>query len=152
VFKAGYLCILGVVTALALFMAGCGDSDETTTALTKAQFVKQGNALCKKREDERNKEIEAVFSKLQPGDELSDPRQAKLIQKLIIPSYEKMIADVKGLGAPEGDEAEVDEIVAAMEKTRDELEADPEEAVFTTVMFNPPNKLVRSYGLRSCAF
>ena len=135
-----------------LIFGGCGSGDETTTSLTKPQFVKRANELCKARQEDRNQEIEEVTSTLKPGEGFSDAEQTKLVQTLIIPSYEKTISDLKKLEPPAGDEAEVEKIITSMESTQKKLEADPEEAVFTTVMFEPPNKLVRSYGLSNCAF
>jgi hypothetical protein len=148
--------LIWVVLVVALgtgFAVGCGSSDDTTAvSLTKAEFIQQGNALCKERETARNEEIEARFAELEPGDKLSDSEQAQMVEAIIIPSYEKTISDIESLGVPEGEEPEVEQILTAMEKARKELEVDPEGAVFTTVMFNPPNKLARAYGLNSCAF
>jgi hypothetical protein len=150
--KGAFWSILGASVALMLVM-GCGSSGDDSTAtasLTKAQFVQRGNALCKEREDERAQAVQAEIKTLKPGEQFSDAQQTKLVGKIIVPSYEKMITNVKGLGAPKGDEAKVEEILSAMEKALKDLKADPEKAVFSTVMFEDANELTTKYGLTTC--
>jgi hypothetical protein len=53
-----------VILALVL-LAGCGGGD-LTTALTKAEFVKQGNQICDKGLQEREEEkIEAIVKAME---------------------------------------------------------------------------------------
>ena len=55
---------------LAALVAGCGGGGDTTTdetvTLTKAEFIKQGDAICK----EGNEEIEAGFEKFAEENEI----------------------------------------------------------------------------------
>lgn len=141
------------LAALAALVVGCGDGDETTTAsLTKPQFLTQGNALCKELETKRSNEVNDIIAGLKPGEKLSDARQTQMVETIIIPNYEEAIDGLEELGAPEGDEAKVEELIKAMEKTQKTLEEDPEEAIFNVLMFEEPNKLAQSYGLNSCVY
>jgi hypothetical protein len=143
--------MVGISAALVLLVGGCGGGDDSTTAsLTKAQFVQKGNALCKEREQERVEAVQSEIKTLKPGGSFSDAEQTALVVDVMVPNYEKVIANVGSLGAPEGDEAEVEEILAAMEKGLKDLKADPEEAIFTTAMLGDANELAVKYGLSNC--
>jgi len=148
--KGAFLALVGMVAALALAAAGCGSGGDSTTTVTKAQFVKQVNALCLEREKERSEAVQNIVKSLKPGAQLSDARQTKMVTAIIVPNYEKMIANVKSLDAPEGDQAEVEKILKAMEEALKKVEADPRQAVFSVVMFEEANGLATKYGLKSC--
>lgn len=148
--KGAFLALVGTALALVLAAVGCGGGGDSTTTVTKAQFVKQVNALCLEREKERLNAVQSIISGLKPGAQLSDSRQAKMVTTIIVPSYTKMIANVKSLEAPEGDNAEIEKIVKAMEQALKKVEADPRQAVFSVVMFEQANGLATKYGLKSC--
>lgn len=142
------LSALGVLAVLVAI--GCGGGDDETTTLTKAQFLAKGNALCKEKEQERLDEVNKVIASLKQGEILSDPKQTRMVETIIIPNYEETISGLEALGAPEGDEAKIDKLLAAMNKTTKVLKEDPEEAIFNVLMFEESNKLAKTYGLKSC--
>ncbi len=48
------LAAIAALVALAAIVAGCGgggDTNEETVTLTKTEFIKQGDAICKKGND-----------------------------------------------------------------------------------------------------
>lgn len=140
-----------LLAALSLLFAGCGGGDdETTSSLTRAQFIKQGNAICKKSEEEKGKAIRALISKLDPSKPISQKRKEQLVVTVILPPYEQTTEDLKGLGTPEGDEEEVEDIIKEMEKAAKEAKADPGVAVTSVRQFEKANKMATSYGLTSC--
>lgn len=140
--------ILGAaVLLLALLGAGCGGDDEGE-ALTKAQFLKQGNAICKKSEEERGKVIAETSAKFS-GKEFTLKQQEDLILQ-VLPTYENAATKIEELGAPEGDEEKVEEIVKAMEEAAVQVKASPGTALETNVPFKEANELVEKYGLDSC--
>jgi hypothetical protein len=145
-----WLVAVGILAVLVA--AGCGGGDDETTALTKSQFISQGNALCKEKEQERLNEINKKVAALKPNETFSDAKQTKMVETIIIPNYEELISEMEELGAPEGDEAQIEKITAAMKDTQKKLEEDPEEAIFSVQMFEKPNKLLEAYGLKSCVF
>lgn len=151
--KGALRVALGMLGILAvLVVAGCGDSGDETTALTKKQFLAQGNALCKEKEQERLNEVNDLIADLKPGESFSDAKQTKMVETIIIPNYEESISGIEELDAPEGDEEKIEELLAAMENTQKVLEEDPEEAIFSVLMFEKPNKLAQAYGLNSCVY
>jgi len=139
--------IAGVLIATAVAIAGCGGggSDET---LTKAEFTKQANAICKKSADRRNKVISDFVQQADPKDD-PEKQQEELVQAAL-PTYETAAQQIDELAAPEGDDKKVQEIVEAMEGAVKRAEADPQTALVTNAAFKKPDQLAESYGLDDC--
>ena len=150
--------LLTAVMAVALIVAGCGSgddsTDESTASLTKAEFLKQGNAICAAG----NKEINTEFEKFFKENEFSkkkQPTQAQLeeaAEEIAIPSIRKQIDGVRALGAPSGEEEQVNEIVDTAEEALEEGEEDPAALVSEENgnLFAKANKLANAYGLTAC--
>jgi hypothetical protein len=149
------IALLVAVAAIAMIVAGCGgssDSSESTSSLTKAQFVKQGNAICAKG----NKEIQEGFEEFEKevGSQNKQPTKAQLteaIETIVLPAVRQQVEGVKALGAPSGEEAEVEAITDSAEEAVEKGEEDP--AALTTEKADPfakANKLAREYGLTTC--
>lgn len=137
--------------AAILVIAGCGGGDEATASLTHAQFIKQGNTVCKKGEEERGEVLQSAFKLLKPGEEIKKRAdQEALVLTALIPQYKKMTTGLKDLGAPSGEQEKVDAIIRAMEATTKHVEDDPAEAFKTVKPFASPNKLNEEYGLTNC--
>lgn len=136
--------------AMALALAsGCGGGEETTASLTRSQFVKQANAMCKRQEEARNEVIRAAIEGKDQSKVLPLAQREKVILE-ILPPYEEVPKKLKALGAPEGDEAQVEAIIKAMEKAAREVKANPRAALESTKQFFQGNKLSSEYGLTEC--
>ncbi len=146
--KGAFLALVAALAAL-LVVAGCGGGDETTQ-LTKAEFTKQVNAGCKEHEKEQNALFKEVTSTLDPT-EVTRADQELLISDVLLPPYEKDIENLKSLGAPAGDEQEVEAIVKAMEETVKRVEAKPLVAIRNSSQFSEAKELLSKYGLDDCA-
>ena len=86
----------------------------TTAALTKSQFLKQGNAICNKGNQQINKVAHQTFTKKKyPNGPPPKSVQTKFVTDTVIPSVQSQIDGIKALGAPTGDEAQVKAIVDA---------------------------------------
>lgn len=147
------IALLAAVAALAL-IAGCGggsDSTESTSSLTKAEFVKQGNAICAKG----NKEINEGFEKFVEENGLSKTKapskavQEEAVETVLIPRIRKEIESIRALGPPdEAAEAVLDAAEEALEKGEEEpIQFLKEESAGP---FAKANKLSREYGLTKC--
>lgn len=151
------MAMLVAVAAIAI-IAGCGggsdssSTEATTSSLTKAEFLKQGNAICAKG----NKEIEEGFEEFQKENQLQKKRPTKAqlteaIETIVLPKVRRQIEGVKALAAPSGEEAEVEAITDAAEEALEKGEEDP--AALTSEKADPfakANKLARDYGLVKC--
>jgi hypothetical protein len=171
------LLALGVAFAvLAIIVGGCGGGDgnsetgggsgsestsesssKSTSSLSKAEFVKKGNAICAKGE----KEVEEGVEKFGKENNLSEKRPpsakqvGQLVEKVLLPTVRRQLDEIRALGIPSGDEKEVEAIFAAVEEGIEKTEEDP--SVFTEEGLGPSsgpfakaNKLSREYGLTVC--
>jgi Flp pilus assembly protein TadD len=143
---------LAASLALVLVVAGCGSSSKsnsTTPALTKAEFLKKGNAICKKGTQQINQAANKAFPKSKGKP--SQAQMTKFATDTIIPSVQTQISGVKALGAPKGDEAKVKAIVTTAQAALDKGKRDP--AILVSNKSDPfakSNKLTKAYGLKAC--
>lgn len=147
---AGSLCLVAIGLSLALAACG-GSSDESTTALTKAEFLKQGNAICSKGNEEIGKAAEKEFPR--SGGRPSQKEMEQFTSQTIVPDLESQIQQISELPAPEGDEEKVEAIVEEAEASLDKLKEDPS-LVTSEGSENPfakANELAGEYGLKVCA-
>ncbi len=146
--KKGAFLALALALAALLAFAGCGGDDETSS-LTKAEFTKQANAGCKEHEEERGELFEEVTRPLDPN-EYTKADQELIILEALLPPYERNIENLKSLGAPSGDEQQVEAIIEAMEKSVEKVEDEPIVAIDSTRQFEESNALAEKYGLDAC--
>jgi len=152
------LALVAILT-VGLVAAGCGSSNSssstsTAAALTKAEFLKKGNAICNKGNQQINKVAHQTFTKKKyPNGPPPKSVQTKFVTGTVIPSVQSQIDGIKALGAPTGDEAQVAAIVDSAQSALDKAKADP-----TTLLQNNPkndpfakaNQLTKAYGLTAC--
>ena len=150
------LVAIAALVALAALVAGCGGGDSTTdetVTLTKTEFIKQGDAICKKG----NKEIEEGFEEyaeendLPQNKEPSSEQGIEITETVILPNVQQQAEEIRELGAPEGDEDQVDELLTSLEDAVAEGEDDPE-LLFKgeTDPFAEVNELAVDYGFKVC--
>jgi hypothetical protein len=147
---------LAGLAVLAVVVAGCGgSSDDTssTASLSKAEFVKQGNAICK----EGNEKIESEFEKFAKENNLSKkkaPTEAQLEEaahKFLIPTITKQVEGLRALGAPSGEEEKVNTLLDDAEEALEEVEEDPSLlSDEKNEPFEDVNKEARAVGLTTC--
>jgi len=154
--RKAFFALFAGVLAIAAVATGCGSSNDngSTASLTKAEFVKQGNAICRKG----NAQIESEFEKFAEEHHLGKHQKpskkvlAEATETVLIPAITTQIEGLRALGTPEGDEGEIDEILTGAEESLEEAEEDP--AAFAEgepTKFKQVNKRARAYGLTVCA-
>ena len=150
VLTAGSLCL--AVVGMSLALAACGSSsDESTTALTKAEFLKQGNAICRKGNEEVGKAAEKRFPR--SGGKPSQKELEQFAGQTVVPNIESQVQQISELPAPEGDEEQVEAIVEEAEASVEKAAEDPS-VMITEKGENPfakTDELATAYGLTACA-
>jgi hypothetical protein len=152
--------ICGLILFAALIVgacvAGCGSSSSTTTetaaAITKAEFVSKGNAVCVKGEKAQEAEINAYVKK--HGLEKKKPTKAQnveLVETILAPNIQSQIDGVKALGAPNGEEQQVSSALELSQQTLEKVEANPELAFGKESAFAAAGKQLHALGLKQCA-
>jgi hypothetical protein len=147
------LAALAALVALAAVVAGCGGGDDTTdetATLTKAEFIKQGDAICKKGNDQSEKEAEEFAEDNDFSlEKASKDQLEEAVSEVLVPNLERQAEELAALGAPEGDEEKVEEIVVSLEDATGEIEDDPG-VVFEGGVLDKPGKLAKDYGFKVC--
>jgi hypothetical protein len=144
------IALIGAVMAFAAIAAGCGSSDSTTdstASITKAEFLKQGNAICAAG----NKEINAGFEEALPkGKQPSKAELSEAMETVLIPSVSKQVEEIRALGAPEGEEEAVEQFLAGAEEELEKGEEEPA-SLATEASFHKTSQEAKAIGLVRCA-
>lgn len=154
-------------------MAGCGSSGDSTAAssestgtattgkeapvhsssLSKEEFIAQAGAICTK---EKTAGLEAMgnYVKQHPG--ATGQGKVALIgealQKVFLPSIQRQVDQIRALGAPEGEEQEVEAFLDALQEAVDQAsQGTPSGGKFGKA-FASSAALAHEYGLTACAY
>jgi hypothetical protein len=149
------MAIFICVVALAGIVAGCGSSDDDSTATpTKAEFKKQASAICEKGKERIDDELEAFVKKI--GGPTVTPTEAEvseLASDIVVPAIKTEAERMRELGIPSGDEEEITAMLDAFDKGIEEGEANPEK-VFASEGISAPfakgAEIATKYGLEGC--
>jgi hypothetical protein len=145
--------ILALV-ATALLTAGCGSSDDST--LSRAEFLKQADAICWETHNRSYDGIQAYIEK-HPDDFSGSPASARVslgngILVATVPALEQGANELEALAAPEGESQKVEKFIAATEKANRTAEENPHsEEVTSAAVYRDSNKLAREYDFGRCA-
>jgi hypothetical protein len=149
--RKGEFAVLGALAALAMLIAGCGGGGgDTTEALTKAEFIKQGDAICKKGNVASQTEVEE-FAK-ENGFKLEESNKAQaeeVVTEVLAPNLQRQAEELDALGAPKGDEAEIDALIVSLEEETAEFEKDPT-SFFKETALAKTIRLENAYGFKVC--
>jgi hypothetical protein len=144
------LLAIGMAVAL-LAIVGCGGGDDGgEEALTKTEFIAQGDAICEKAE--KRAETEAEEFAEENGFDLETGTEGELeeaVAEVLVPAINQQAEEIDALGAPEGDEEKVDAIVVALEGGVAEVEDDPS-LVFEGKPLQEASQLAKDYGFEVC--
>jgi hypothetical protein len=142
-----------LLAALALVVvAGCGSDDDEggEETLTKVEFIKQGDQICEKTEEQSETEAEEFAE--ENGFNLENASEAELeeaVAEVLVPTLNQQIDEIGALGAPEGDEETIEEIIVALEDGSAEVEDDPS-VVFEGKPLKEASQLAKDYGFEAC--
>lgn len=143
---------VGALLFAGLVVAGCGSSSSTTTttatttmaALTKAEFAKRGNAICKAGNLVSEKDGNALPKNA------SKSEFEKYVTDMVVPNIQSQIVGVGALRAPAEYEATQKELVKTAQATLNEVKAKPS-LLETKGLFASSHALAAKIGLTECA-
>lgn len=138
------------VAALAMLGAGCGGGDEET--VTKAEFVKEGKAVCAEVVKEIGAEMKA-FTKENNLEGTATKKQAtELMEDVFIPQLQAEVDQLSELTPPEADEEKITAMLDQLNAGIEEGGKDPASFLTTTESkFFKAGEALRDYGLEGCA-
>lgn len=153
--------IVGTLVAIAvvLLAVGCGGSDDSSSASTetisraptKAVFIKQADAFCKKAEGKRQAGIQAFLAQsgLDPQQPLSTESRKEMALTVVLPPLRDTAEHLRALAVP--NERQATKVIEEFEKASDRYEDGAvkgrQEAVdpFTKV-----SRQAYEYGFKAC--
>jgi hypothetical protein len=151
---------MGVLMAAAI-LAGCGSdsssgasaTDEVAAPLSKAEFVKQADGICKQGLKEKDEAVTAALEKRAEQKQTPPTAQesVKLVEETVLPSYGKTVDQLSQLGAPKGDEAKVEKMMGEFEAALQATETNPAKAMNSNP-FESADKAAEAYGIEKCRF
>ena len=138
--------LLGSVLAVGLIAAGCGggdDDSDTTTSLTKAEWIAKADAICQQGNQEINQAAQQQFGSQKP----TTAAVQQFATGTALPNTQTQVDKIRALGAPSGDEDHVNEILDTVQADIDKAKSagDIEDSTFAD-----GNALAKQYGLKVC--
>jgi hypothetical protein len=129
--------LVAAAIAVALIVVGCGGDDDsdtgsakaetgevavTTSSLSKPAFIKEASAICA-REGKGTIRQASVYLSKHGSDGLPEGVLfANMVKKVMLPSIQAQIDEISKLGAPAGDEEQVEALLTAQQQAVDEVE------------------------------
>lgn len=143
-----------------LLAAGCGGTssegaDEVTaSSLSMAEFAKQADAACLKRQEEARGDFVAYTERVAKSGETPAEQEAHLAtvaETIVAPELRRQVEDIRALGAPNGKEGEVEELLLALEEGVEKVRAEPKRSIEESdKLLEPAGQLARNLGLKAC--
>jgi hypothetical protein len=147
---------LATTLLVGLVGSGCGSSSKTTTstatkpALSKAQFVAQGNAICL----QGNRQLAAAQKSLESsvGNHPPTPTQVTgYVNIAFAPSIQTQIERIRALGAPSGEQANVTKLLDLAQADLNQVKSKPTLLLRSRNPFASFARQAHAYGLTACA-
>jgi hypothetical protein len=161
------MTLLAASIAIVAMIAGCGGDDSTasnsqstsdavvavtTSSLSKPEFIKKASAACREEKKGLVGEASAYLNKHSSTGLPNGTVIAHMAQAVLVPTIEAEMVAIRKLGAPAGDEEQVETMLGAQQKALDEVaelkEAKSLEAVLAK--FADAAKQLEAYGFTAC--
>jgi hypothetical protein len=148
--------MLAGAMAIAIVAAGCGsssdDSTEASVELTKVEFIKQGDAICKEGGGKIEDEVDDFAQENDVDtDNPTKEEQEEVITSVVVPSLQTQADELSELGPPSGEEDEITAIIEALEAGAEKLEDDPATLLEGGASpLDEANELANEFGFKEC--
>jgi hypothetical protein len=151
--------LLGAV-AVGCLVTGCGAESggedvssrqvEGSAEVTKAAFVKEADAVCKKTDETQTAGLKTYVAQ-NPKAQSSKAGQNKMVLAVGLPPIQTEADELVKLDVPEGDEEQITAIIKGIDKAVEEGEDDPGSLLTASGgPFAAVNKLADAYGFKVC--
>jgi len=148
---------IAAAVALVAIGTGCGGGDSATTTITKAEFIKRGDAICRKTDKEQQKLLGEYTAQYQswPAAKQENAKSAegqkRLVREWVLPSLTAEVKQLAALPSPDRQTAEAEAVVVAFEEAIAKVESTPSVVIRNPLpVFSPANRLARLYGFEDC--
>ncbi|MDX6635257.1 MAG: hypothetical protein QOF06_1460 [Solirubrobacterales bacterium] len=119
-----YVVVVGVLAAIGAGCGGGSDESTSTTTLSKAEFTKTVNAICKKTQEDRFDEIGVYDEELVANGEKpeSPPNLEKKFDDVLLPSMKKQQEELENVGVPKASQAKYEQLMEDLNTGIERLE------------------------------
>jgi ABC-type transporter Mla MlaB component len=123
--------------------------------LRRPVFIKKATAICNHTTAKVDSEGIAALRKVERESGNSE-RKAKVeyIPEWLVPTLEDELAELRSLGAPSGDEKQIDAVFATLEEVVEKAKTEPEKYLYLQVHAKYPylkvEELATAYGIPEC--
>jgi hypothetical protein len=144
---------VAVTLVVGLVASGCGSSSSgttrtaTTPALSKPQFLAQGNAICRHGNQLLGAAQDKAFGHTQP----SQGQITAYVTNAFAPDIQSQISAIRTLGAPSGEQATVTTMFDVAQADLNRVKSNPALLAGNSPPFADFAKLAHPYGLTACA-
>lgn len=145
--RVTFWLVLGLLLIAPIWLTACGSS--STATLSKSQFLKEGNQICRSVLEEKDQAVEEAFENLPAEARASDEGMSQVAEEALFPAYKRLIDELAELDAPAKDEKALEAILESLEKAVEGGERDPAQ-MLTKNPFAAPGNDAQALGLKSC--
>jgi hypothetical protein len=155
------------VVAAAVAVTACGSGGAGTTAdaavnsansgraratLSKALFIKRGDAICTKTESHMSEALESSIGKLTAGGKpLTRAGEEKLVQTITLPLVRRIAEELGGLPPPAGAEKAASSLIHELKAAALRVEKHPAVAFLPTSPITLASANVAAFGFEACS-
>ncbi len=130
-------------------VAGCGSGGDKP--LSKTEYIKQGDAICKKFGDKLDKAAQKQFADLGPNEAPSEKQLTPFVEDAVKPNIESQISGLRDLEPPKADKDKLNAIYDQVETALAKVEDDPESLLEQGAdPFEKANAAAQKYGFKEC--
>jgi hypothetical protein len=131
---------------------GSGDGETATASIAKAKFIAKADAICSSVGKESQSEFAAYAKaqKIPEGKEPTTAQWAEIGEEILIPDLKRQVDEIRQLGTPAGDEAQVETFLDEIEVVIEEAEKDPATAKSPDKLLADADKKISGYGFKIC--
>lgn len=129
-----------------------GESSVEASALSKDEYLERASAACNKERETFLLEVGEFMKRNRSKAKSEAALFTPMIKQVYLPKIEAEITAVRALGAPEGDEAEIEAILVAQQSAVDEVRGAKQLQNFDEIYpyFAEANQMYRDYGFKAC--
>jgi ABC-type lipoprotein release transport system permease subunit len=143
--KRNLLWLPGLALVAALVAAGCGGGgdDSSTSSLTKSEWIAKADAICQQGNQTINQAAQQQFGNQRP----TAAEVQQFATGTALPNTQEQVDKIKALGAPSGDEDQVNKILDTVQADIDKAKSAGD---IENSTFSDGNALAKQYGLKVC--
>jgi len=154
--RGAFAVLVGVLgAAIAMFGCGGGGGSDTAVAessISKAQYVKQAEAVCKKGNEEMEADFAVFYRENEDVKKPTESLYVNLFEEVLEPNVSTEIEELRKLDVPKGDAAQVETMLNAREESLTIAESEPKAIIENSKkVFGKASRLAGEYGLNDCA-